>query len=198
MRQCFHSCSLLRSLVFMLCCSFAYGREYLSCPSLAKEQRPALLFISGGIHHSDLKIALFENGSNGVRTKHVLSAKSLQISQLSNAVFLITTHDDARKGKVFAANFDKGKMRHLADSTVIHGLCQDTSNARTCKIDNRTLPSRKTSGMDRVRGDNGQNFSAYLQLVLPAFHRPCARTKQTEIVPFRHLLDFQPVLVNGC
>ena len=122
MGKCFHSYSLLILLAFLLCCSFAYGGEYLSCPSVTKTQRPALLFIGGDIYHSDLKIALFGDGSNDVRTKHILSAKSMQISQLSNAVFLITTHDDARKGKVFAANLDKGEMRHIADSTAIHCL----------------------------------------------------------------------------
>lgn len=183
MRQCFHSCSLLRSLVFMLCCSFAYGREYLSCPSLAKKQRPALLFISGGIHHSDLKIALFGNGSNGARTKHALSAKGMQISQLSNGVFLIATHDDACKGKVFAANFDKGKMRHLADSTVIHCL--------------RSVPSKNMAVLLDVQPEKDEIAIRYLSfdtLQTTLRHRLSRQKYGKEYTGFRPSMKISPDL----
>lgn len=105
----------------LLYTSLVYGSEYLPCPRVAEDQRPALLFIDGSIHKSDLKIAL-QKVSGDATYPHVLSADSMEISQLANAVFLITTHDDLRKGRVFAVNFDTGRMRCLADSTTIHCL----------------------------------------------------------------------------
>ena len=109
---------------------------HTACPAIAANQRPALVFIGQGAGTDTLQVARFERDAT-VKTETILDGRDLQVVQLSNAVFLVTAHASTRSGHVYAVDLERGKIRHLLESTAVR-----------CP---RSLPGRSVAMLLEVR-----------------------------------------------
>jgi len=117
---------------------FAEGQ--FNCPKITDDQCPALLFIEGSVDESNLYIAYFDGKT--VRREKIISSRYIQVTQLDNAVFLVSTSESPNNGKVYAIDFSGPKAKFLAQSTRIHCL--------------RAQPQRKTAMLMDVNGNIGR------------------------------------------
>jgi hypothetical protein len=60
-----------------------------TCPRIDMDKRPALLFVEGSPDGSRLYVAYEDGGER--RREFIISVKHLEVTQLDNAVFLIST-----------------------------------------------------------------------------------------------------------
>jgi len=116
-------------LLVMIIASSVYAKDMLNCPKIRNDQRPALLFVEGPVEKSNLCVAYFD--SKTAHNEKIVSAKYLLVTQLDNAVFLVSVKDSSTKGKIYAIDLGRGITKLLAESTRIHCL--------------RSEPRRKTA-----------------------------------------------------
>ena len=117
---------------------FAEGR--FNCPKITDDQCPALLFIEGAVDESNLYIAHFDGKT--VHRAKIISSRYIQVTQLDNAVFLVSASESPNNGKVYAVNFSGPGVKFLAQSTRIHCL--------------RAQPQRKAAMLMDVNGNIGR------------------------------------------
>jgi len=166
-----------------VCCYAAQGAEGLSCPVIGTGERPALVFVGGGITDNTLQVARFGKEGEELETTDVLSGRNLEVAQLGNAVFLITAFEASGRGRVYAVNFDNGRMRCLAESTAVRCL--------------RSLPSRNVSMLMEVQ--SRQSRIVLYELALDTLdlvprHRLSRLEYQDEYVGFGTRMRMSPDL----
>ncbi|MHC4737467.1 MAG: hypothetical protein ACYS9Y_01035 [Planctomycetota bacterium] len=117
---------------------FADGQ--FNCPKITDNQCPALLFIEGSVDKSNLYIAHFDGKT--VHREEIISSRYIQVTQLDNAVFLVSVSESSNNGKVYAIDFSIPKVKFLAQSTRIRCL--------------RAQPQRKAAMLMDVNGNIGR------------------------------------------
>ena len=120
---------IMEFLLVMIIASSVFAQDRLHCPRIRNSQRPALLFIQGSVDERNLCVAYF--GGETVHKDIIMSARYLQVTQLDNAIFLVTAQRSSTKGKIYAIDLGRGITKLLAESTRIHCL--------------RSEPRRKTA-----------------------------------------------------
>ena len=93
------------------------GDVNVPCPRVADAMRPALVFVEADAAGERLCIAWFP--STGVQKVEVASAKSIQVTQLDRATFLVGTSGGSTDRGVFVLDLNRGVGRQLAQSTRI-------------------------------------------------------------------------------
>lgn len=106
----------------------------LSSLKIPVNNRPVLLFTMEQYsaedknYKSDLHAAYFDG--NEVQTERITSGKYLTIAQLDNAIFLIKADN-----KIYAADFNSGNMKFLAESSRIHPLRAEPKRKAAMLVD---------------------------------------------------------------
>jgi hypothetical protein len=106
----------------------------LSCPRITQNHRPALFFVTEKYsaedkrYKSDLYAAYLE--PNEVQTELIVSGTYLTVAQLDNTIFLIKADD-----QIYAADFNSGSMKFLAESNRIHLLRAEPERKAAMLID---------------------------------------------------------------
>jgi hypothetical protein len=98
--------------------SGAFAAERLSCPTITENKRPALVFVEGPVDQSHLYAAWLDGRT--LRREKIISGRYLEVTQLDNAVFLVTVMDSHASGQVYAADLGAGVMKFIADGTQTH------------------------------------------------------------------------------
>ncbi len=143
----------------------AFVLHRLRCPQIRNDQRPALLFIEGPADKANLYVAHFDGKT--VHRKKIASAKYLQVTQLDNAVFLVTAQHSSTKGSVYAMDLGRGIVKLIARSTRIHCL--------------RAEPQRKTAML--MDSNMGEGVIHLLELNLENLTVSSRHTIRTESLP---------------
>jgi hypothetical protein len=143
----------------------AFVLHRLRCPKIRNDQRPALLFIEGPADKANLYVAYFDGKT--VHRKKIASAKYLQVTQLDNAIFLVTAQHSSTKGSVYAIDFGRGIVKLIARSTRIHCL--------------RAEPQRKTAML--MDSNMGKGVIRLFELNLENFAVTSRHTIRTESLP---------------
>jgi hypothetical protein len=114
--------------------SFAARQGQLPCPRIAKDHRPALLFVDGSIAESRFCVA-YRDGDT-IRREPVVSAKYLdEITQLDNSVFFISTTETDRSHRNYVVDFESGTIRLLADATEIRCVRAEPARKSAMLVD---------------------------------------------------------------
>lgn len=116
-------------LLVTIVASSVFAQDRLNCPKIRNDQRPALLFFEGPVDERNLCVAYFDGKT--AHNEKIVSARYFQVTQLDNAIFLVTAQDSSTKGKIYAIDLGRGITKLLAESTRIHCL--------------RSEPRRKTA-----------------------------------------------------
>ncbi len=120
-------------LLVTVVASSVFAQDRLHCPRIRSSQRPALLFIQGPEEKRELCVAYFE-GQTAQKEK-IISAKHLLVTQLDNAIFLVTAHRSSQKGSVYAMDLGRGIANLLAESTRIHCLRAEPRMKKAMLVD---------------------------------------------------------------
>jgi hypothetical protein len=104
----------------------AFAGSFTGCPVITGENRPALLFVEGPIDQSHLYVA-YRKGRD-LHREELISGRHLEVSQLDNAVFLISVTNAPADRKVYAANLAAGRTRLLAEGTWLNCLRAEPRN----------------------------------------------------------------------
>ena len=107
-------------LLVIIVGSAVFAGDYSSCPEIARGERPALAFVERRVDGSTLWVAHFGRGR--VHNEEVISSKYLQVTQIDNAVFLVTASAGAKEGKAYVVDLATGAIVPVAENTRIHCL----------------------------------------------------------------------------
>jgi hypothetical protein len=120
-------------LLMMIVGSAVFAEDYSNCPKTTKDKRPALALIEGRMDGSTLWVAHFGDGE--VHKEKIISSKYLQVTQINNAVFLVTASTTARDGKAYAVDLAAGAIMLVAENTRIHCLRSETKRGLAMLMD---------------------------------------------------------------
>jgi len=152
-------------LVAAVIAGIFFAAEELNPPMVAGNQRPALVFIEGPADKANLYVAHFDGKT--VHREKIASAKYLQVTQLDNAIFLVTAKRSSTKGSVYAIDLGRGIAKLLAESTRIHCL--------------RAEPQRKTAML--MDSNMWEGVIRLLELNLKNLTVTSRHTVRTESLP---------------
>lgn len=110
-----------------------YAKGKLCCPRIRNDQRPTLLFIGGPQDKRELCVAYFKGQT--AQKENIISAKYLQVTQLDNAIFLVTTKRSPVEGCVYAMDLGKGIVKLIAEHTRIHCLRAEPRMKKAMLVD---------------------------------------------------------------
>ncbi|MHC4641955.1 MAG: hypothetical protein ACYS32_09945 [Planctomycetota bacterium] len=156
---------IMEFLLVMIIVSSVFAQDRLHCPRIRNSQRPALVFIEGPGDKANLYVAYFDGET--VHRKKIASAKYLQVTQLDNAVFLVTAKRSSKKGSVHAMDLGRGIVKLIAESTRIHCL--------------RAEPQRQTAML--MDSNMGEGVIHLLELDLIDLKVTRRQTLKTELLP---------------
>ncbi|UCG56163.1 MAG: right-handed parallel beta-helix repeat-containing protein [Phycisphaerales bacterium] len=105
----------------------------VACPRVSKDMRPAFVFVEGPVRGGALFVADFDG--HLVQREQVTSSKSLQVTQLDDAVFLVTATEGSNEGKVYVFDFTRGIGKLLTRSTRIHCLRSEPARGKAMLVE---------------------------------------------------------------
>ncbi len=120
----------------------------LSCPRIAGDKRPALLFVDGSPDESRLWVAYANSGE--LRREFVLSARYLEVTQLDNSVFLVSAPGSPQRTETYAMDLESGTARLIGQGPNLRCL--------------RAEPARKTAML--IESDRSASEDRLIELGL--------------------------------
>ncbi len=93
---------------------------------LPNAARPGLLFVEGPVDYESLFLATFQAGQ--MSRFELLSARYLEVTQVSGAIFLLVAKDGSRTGNSWLADFDTGRVVYLGPSPYYYHLRSNPKN----------------------------------------------------------------------
>jgi hypothetical protein len=120
-------------LLVMIVASSVFAQDRLHYPRIRNSQRPALLFIQGPVDKRELCVAYFDGQT--AHNEKIVSARYLQVTQLDNAIFLVTAQRSSTKGSVYAMDLGRGIVKLIAKSTRIHCLRAEPRMKKAMLVD---------------------------------------------------------------
>ncbi len=107
--------------------------ERLRCPAVAEERRPALVFVEGPVNQSNLYVARLDGAA--LRREKIISAKYIEVTQLDNALFLVSAAEGSTDGRVYAADLGAGVLKFVADGTRTHCIRSEPGRGAALLMD---------------------------------------------------------------
>jgi hypothetical protein len=120
-------------LLVTIVASNVFAQDRLHCPRIRNDRRPALLFIGGPKDERELCAACFDGKT--AHNEKIVSSNHFQVTQLDNAIFLVTAERSSTKGNVYAIDLGRGIAKLLAESTRIRCLRAEPRMKKAMLVD---------------------------------------------------------------
>jgi hypothetical protein len=119
------------------------GHAAMTCPQIGKDMRPALLFVEGTPEERHLGIAYLKGEK--LRGEVIMSAKYLEVTQLDNAVFLISASATPQTGAIYVMDLESGRIKRIGEGTSLRCLRAEPGRKAAMLVESDGM-----AGVDRL------------------------------------------------